>query len=247
MKREHEDPNKGRCMCCPIPGGGEGEERVGEGERERLMHSRGNSIHNTVGISAQRQNKEKYASVKPRIEGVSKSTLHLSSMQKMGSGDDNFSCVSTQVKAESGDDRLSHVPSQVEKIYCMTDWRAVPDVWKEMWRPRTGPGVKGPGETPCGPWEAVQWPEKETGFTFQPSWVAWRSCYWCWKWGLGMPILAAVNLPLCSECIHLDEPPWYPNGRKRCQIRVETVFRSKELGEGASKTIAAFLTSPVVP
>ena len=65
--------------------------------------------------------------------------------------------------------------------------------------------------------------------------------------GLGMPILAAVNLPLCSECIHLDEPPWYPNGRKRCQIRVETVFRSKELGEGASKTIAAFLTSHVVP
>ena len=97
MKREHEDPNKGRCMCCPIPGGGEGEERVGEGERERLMHSRGNSIHNTVGISAQRQNKEKYASVKPRIEGVSKSTLHSSRMPKMGSGGRQF-----QLRVDAG-------------------------------------------------------------------------------------------------------------------------------------------------
>ena len=77
----------------------------------------------------------------------------------MGSGDDEVSSVSTHTKAESGDDSFSHGPPQVEKIYCINDWRAVPKVWRKMWKPRTSPGGKGPGQTPCGPWEAVQCPE----------------------------------------------------------------------------------------
>ena len=113
----------------------------------------------------------------------------------MRSGDAKFCRKSAQAKAESGDDSLRDAPPQVEKIYCINDWRAVPKVWRKMWKPRTSPGGKGPGQTPCGPWEAVQWPEKETGFNFLPSWVEWRTCYWCWKWGLGMTIPAAVKLP----------------------------------------------------
>ena len=171
-------------------------------------------------------------------------------MPELRSGDAKFGRTSAQAKAESGDDSLRDAPPQVEKIYCRTDWRAVPDVWKKMWRPRTGPSGEGLGETPCGPWEAVERPEKERGFIFASSWEEWRTCYWCWRWGLDMTIPAAVEQPLCNECIQRDEPPWYPNDRKRCQHWIEYVFSSRtsrKLGEGASKTIASFIASPVVP
>ena len=64
-------------------------------------------------------------------------------------------------------------------------------------------------------------------------------CTWCWRWGKctlsegekwddeggWIPPLAhvdgyAVTL-LCTACVRLEEPPYWPNNRQRCTLSLE--------------------------
>ena len=54
--------------------------------------------------------------------------------------------------------------------------------------------------------------------------LGWATCNWCWRWEFNMYITDWVGAPLCDRCMDLEEPPWWPNHRQRCELLVWYCF-----------------------
>ena len=69
------------------------------------------------------------------------------------------------------------------------------------------------------------------------------TCDWCGWWGgYAGPMVPArfmivesdkngKLLGLCLRCIKLDEPPWKPNNRDRCDMWLQQVFRQSRMAK----------------
>ena len=74
---------------------------------------------------------------------------------------------------------------------------------------------------------------------------AWRQCLWCWKRGMDVHdfmlpdgVIAVTyhdsrDCYLCDTCSDLEEPPWYPNARRRCEKSLKYIMPQSLRGHDA--------------
>ena len=82
----------------------------------------------------------------------------------------------------------------------------------------------------------------------------WAQCTWCWRWEYNMGIPDGFNGPLCRRCMELEEPPWWPNHRQRCELfvwhwfgRDRKILKLQAFPWDVFRTIASFLSEPWLP
>ena len=88
-------------------------------------------------------------------------------------------------------------------------------------------------------------------FTIMCTRWRWAQCKWCWRWEYNMSIPDGFNGPLCRRCMELEEPPWWPNHRQRCELFVWHCFgrghirrELPALARDMCRTIASFVSKP---
>ena len=91
--------------------------------------------------------------------------------------------------------------------------------------------------------------------------LGWEQCKWCSRWDrcscyMYNPDGLWHDGPLCNRCMELEEPPWWPNHRQRCELFVWSFF-GRALCKGSRelpalpldmcRTIASFVSKPWLP
>jgi len=82
----------------------------------------------------------------------------------------------------------------------------------------------------------------------------WRQCLWCWKRGMDVHdfmlpdgVIAVTyhdsrDCYLCDTCSDLEEPPWYPNARRRCAQSLKHIMPQSLRGnDEVLATMSAFV------
>ena len=82
----------------------------------------------------------------------------------------------------------------------------------------------------------------------------WYRCHWCdWRGYFNHVYVpdkyvliddeGFAPTMLCLRCIELEEPPWRPNNRQRCQTRLSKLFSN--LDDESTRLIAEYLAANV--
>ena len=95
------------------------------------------------------------------------------------------------------------------------------------------------------------------GFRIGYGWYTYGNCEWCGFCGCHGPTVPEDNeyklrdvnrchklYKMCHRCIKLDEPPWRPNNRDRCDMWLQQVFgqsRMAKLDQPTQRLIAEML------